>query len=137
MKRIILATMLLSLMAANSITIRCLSQARYDKEINGNSGFEITLLRGTIKLNDEFDFKFGLSEQYTGHRSRPFSFNHFGNRFDYGFNWKLPLTKGLRAGYTHSIRTLFDGASPVDLYDSDSVDTFYVRYEFDLEILGE
>lgn len=134
MKKIILATMLLSLMAANSITIRCLSQASFSKEINSNSGFEITPIRGTIKLNEEFDIKGGFSEQYTGPRSRPFSFNHFGNRFDVGFNWRVPLSKGLKIGYTHSIRTQFEGANPIDLYDADSVDTFYVRYEFEWTI---
>jgi len=129
MKKLLLTILLIGSMA-QGVEIRLVSQVKYLKEVNSNSGFEITPFRGTIFLNDEVDLKFGMSESYTGFRSSPYNLNHNGTRLDYGFNWKVPLSKGLRIGYTHSSRMAFEGTNPVDIFDNDSVDSIYIRYEW-------
>ena len=116
--------------SVNASSIKLVTETNYIKEVNGNSGFEL-LLKTSIDLADSITLKLGLSEGYTGFRSKPFMFNHAGTRFDIGAYWDI--YNDLMIGYTHSSRRWFDGANPIDIFDYDSVDTLSIRKEFDLE----
>ena len=120
-----------------AVEISAMSQIAYDKIINGNYGYEVTFLRGTIKLDNEWDLKFGISQTYTGMRgSSMFTPNHDGFRADMGFNWTVPFT-GLKAGYTHSERSRYAGANPTDVYNQVPIDRLYIRSEYDLKLFEE
>lgn len=130
-----LTTLILLLSISLGVQIRAISQIAYDKIINGNFGYEITFLRGTIKLDNEWDVKFGISQTYTGIRGNPITaINHDGIRVDVGFNWTIPYT-GIKAGYTHSERSRYAGANPVDVYNLVPIDRMYLRTEYELRIL--
>jgi len=109
--------------------VRIVTETSYGKEVNGNAGLEM-LVKGTIKLSQDIDIKIGVSEGYTAFRNAPYSLNHAGTRLDIGFLWALP--HDFQIGYTHSERRWFEGASPVDVFDYDSIDTITIRKEFKL-----
>jgi len=126
----LLITLLLLTNIACASSIRLITETNYIKEVNGNSGLEF-VVRTTIGLATGIDLKLGFSENYTGHRAKPFMFNHGGTRADVGVYWDI--FNDFKVGYTHSERKWFDGASPVDVFENDSVDTLSVRKEFNLE----
>ena len=128
--RILLITLLLLTNIACASSIRLVTETNYMKEVNGNSGLEF-VVRTTIGLATGIDLKLGFSENYTGHRAKPFMFNHGGTRADVGVYWDI--FNDFKVGYTHSERKWFDGASPVDIFENDSVDTLSVRKEFNLK----
>lgn len=109
--------------------IRVITETAYSKEVNGNAGLEL-ILKATIALSPDIDIKFGVSEGYTAQRATPYALNHAGVRLDIGFLWSLPMD--FQVGYTHSQRSWFHGAAPLDVYDYDSVDILCVRKEFNI-----
>ena len=124
-KYILTILLILTINTANA-GIRFVTEVNYYKQINDNAGYEY-LIKGTIPFEGVFDLKLGFSENYTAPRSNPYSPNHHGNRFDVGFYWSFPYD--FKVGYTHSIRSQFAGASPIDIFDNDSVDKISIRKE--------
>ena len=125
----LLPLIFLAMLSSNCFAMRIVTEAKYMKTVNGNAGFEL-LAKTTIPINESFDIKLGVSEGFTAPRNSAFSFNHAGTRLDIGVLWYLPWQ--FKVGYTHSARKWFDGASPIDIFDYDSIDTFSVRKEFAL-----
>ena len=127
MKKIFLILLLTFSLASS---IRLVTETSYHKLVNGDSGLEL-LAKTSINLQDDIVLKLGVSEGYTGHRSNPFMFNHAGLRFDVGVYWII--ANDFQIGYTHSERNWIDGANPKSVFIYDSIDSFSVRKEFDLE----
>jgi len=127
MKMRLIISLIILLASVTCYGLDIVTEFRYDKQINNNAGMEF-LIKGTIPIDDSFDLKWGMSEGYTAFRGSPYSMNHAGHRLDIGFLWYAPWD--FKFGYTHSVRSWFEGANPKDLYDYDSVDSFVFRKEF-------
>lgn len=109
---------------------RVVAETSYSKAVNWNSGCEL-LIKGTTNLNDTIDLKYGVSEQFDGERSSPFSLNHGARRFDIGFLAKI--NQYVQVGYTHSERIPFDGANEESIYLNKSLDTATIRWEVNID----
>jgi len=126
--------LLLLLLILFSITMASINYevgAENFKIVNGDSLLEI---KGTCSMRlTEFDIDFfgayiglGISEQYTAPRSSIYSFNHYGDRFD----WSLGMfLSGAEVIYTHSIRRKYDGASPDIYFFNNDIDSIKVRWK--------
>jgi len=125
----ILIVSLLSL-GAFAFDMRVVTEASYNKIINGDAGVEL-LIKSTIGLTDGIDLKLGMSEGYTALRGSKMDFNHAGTRMDIGVLWSIA---DFKVGYTHSSRKWFEDANPRSVFLYDSVDKFSVRKEFDIKL---
>ena len=125
-----LLTLLLTFSLAG-IELNLVTEANYQKIINGDAGYEF-LVKTTIKIHDEVDLKLGFSEGYTAPRSSILSLNHAGQRADIGFLWNI--AHDFKVGYTHSMRNWYEGANPKTVFMYDSVDILSIRKEFDIEL---
>jgi len=129
MKKLILILLTISSMWAVCYSdTRIVTGVDYSKAINWHSGLEY-YIKGTTTIEDSIDLKYGLSEQYDGDRSSPFSFNHSGLRFDTGVLFHIG--RDMKIGYTHSGRYDIPGCNSESIFEKHSIDTFTFRKELE------
>jgi len=114
--------------SANSVEHRIVTEINAGKIVNGDSGLEF-LIKGTSRISDEVDLKYGLSEGFVNQRMRALSLapNHEGTQVDIGVCWKL--YKDYQVCYTHSERKYFGDYTPSNYFNYDSRDTLSLRIE--------